>query len=337
MAEYEHWRGTLSLQEQRCYDLFRISGSTVTRMIPMPVSDQASVMHAFLAFMVDHPECYDFSGEIKFQWESNRLLSFGARSLSILLCPLYDPIQKRFYARAMQERLQAFDRGITAVYGDLERERYIVDFISQGATYEIREPFTCTASGALVDRRAQCIGFAKACKLLCDRIGLRCLIAQGNFKRESGGIGHAWNIVWIDGQCYHLDVTGLVGNGGIEQCKSFFNQTDRQLEEQGYSWERGPVPVCEVPFDRGRFASDTAEPCFRDLFSVRSYLQQELPKRPQALSFFLNLPDRSGQALLSLVKQALSSELKKQGWYVGYRIHICVGIAGDLVRIDFSS
>lgn len=336
MAIYEYWRGMLSSAEQRCYDLFCASGSKPNRMIPMPISDEEPVMCAWQAFLIDHPEHYNYSGEIRFQWEGERFFSFGARSLSVSPCPLYDPLRQRYYMHAMQERLKEFDGGIAMVHGDLERERYIVDFISQGAAYEIRMPFTCTASGALVDHRAQCIGFAKACKLLCDRIGLQCLIAEGNLKNGEGPASHAWNIVWIDGQCYHLDVTSIIGSGGLEQGGTFFNQTDPQLAELGYTWERDRLPVCAASFDRGRFASTASAPCFRDLFSLRGYLQQQLSKRPRELSFFLNLSDRSKQELLQLVNRTLSSEMKKQNWYVRYAIEHCHGISGERVKITFS-
>lgn len=49
---------------------------------------------------------------------------------------------------------------------------------------------------------------AKTVKLLCDGLGLPCMIAVSDRDRANGErYLHAWNIVQLGGQCYHLDAT----------------------------------------------------------------------------------------------------------------------------------
>ena len=62
-----------------------------------------------------------------------------------------------------------------------------------------------SAWGALIYGEAQCSGYARGFKALCDAAGIECA-----YVKESGtGNGlHQWNIVRYNGQCYVFDGTG---------------------------------------------------------------------------------------------------------------------------------
>lgn len=65
-----------------------------------------------------------------------------------------------------------------------------------------------TETGALVNRLAVCDGYAKAYKLLCNKAGIECEVVYGKAITDvNSDIGHAWNIVKIDGIWYQIDVT----------------------------------------------------------------------------------------------------------------------------------
>ena len=57
--------------------------------------------------------------------------------------------------------------------------------------------------GALVNRHAVCEGYARTFKLLCKYAGIECILITG----DSKGVGHMWNMVKLDNQWYHVDVT----------------------------------------------------------------------------------------------------------------------------------
>lgn len=62
--------------------------------------------------------------------------------------------------------------------------------------------------GALINKRAVCEGYARACKYILDELGIPCIIACGTGENRSGVTeSHAWNYVMLDGQWYALDVT----------------------------------------------------------------------------------------------------------------------------------
>jgi len=55
------------------------------------------------------------------------------------------------------------------------------------------------ATGALVDNKAVCKGYSLSFKAIMEKMGIECLVAA------SGKSDHAWNIVKLDGEWYHVD------------------------------------------------------------------------------------------------------------------------------------
>ncbi len=58
-----------------------------------------------------------------------------------------------------------------------------------------------TMYGCLVNRVAVCDGYAKAYQYLLEKVGIQSRLCT------SEALGHAWNIVTIDGKEYHVDIT----------------------------------------------------------------------------------------------------------------------------------
>ncbi len=63
------------------------------------------------------------------------------------------------------------------------------------------------AYGALVKKIAVCDGYASAFQIFMDELGVEGEYVEGYATDSSGEIGHAWNIVTLDGENYHIDVT----------------------------------------------------------------------------------------------------------------------------------
>lgn len=63
------------------------------------------------------------------------------------------------------------------------------------------------AYGILVEGKGVCEGYGNAFKLIVNALGLEC------YKVESGYYNHVWNIVKVDGEWYHADLTEPAGAG----------------------------------------------------------------------------------------------------------------------------
>ena len=85
--------------------------------------------------------------------------------------------------------------------GDAEKALLIHDRFALHCEYNETSPNAATAYGALVERKAQCTGYAKGYWYLLDQAGIKSELV------ESTALDHMWNIVYINGKAYHADVT----------------------------------------------------------------------------------------------------------------------------------
>ena len=83
-----------------------------------------------------------------------------------------------------------------------------------------------SAYGALVEGSTVCTGYAKAYKAICDAMGIECMMING----AQDGVGHAWNMVMLDGVPYYVDCTYGDTGGGSKYCLF----TEEKLKEWDY-------------------------------------------------------------------------------------------------------
>lgn len=103
--------------------------------------------------------------------------------------------------------------------------------------------------GAFLDRRAVCEGIAKAFKLLCNEYEIKCIVVLGKANKD-GVYGeddyHAWNLVKIGNESYHVDVTwdNLYDEEFHHISYDYFNMTTKEilLDHQ----PMGALPLCDA-------------------------------------------------------------------------------------------
>lgn len=94
--------------------------------------------------------------------------------------------------------------------------------------------------GALLRGVCVCEGFAKAYKLMCDRLKIASIVVMGvgilpDGQREN----HMWNITRIDGVTAHTDVTWDAAGS----CYDYFNLTDAEISAD-HEFDRAIYPQC---------------------------------------------------------------------------------------------
>lgn len=92
---------------------------------------------------------------------------------------------------------------VSGSWSEYERELAVHDALCERLTYKRVSDKSFTAYGALVEKTAVCEGYAESFQYLMYQCGIQCLAALG----EAGGGPHKWNVIRIDGQYYHIDVT----------------------------------------------------------------------------------------------------------------------------------
>lgn len=97
--------------------------------------------------------------------------------------------------------------------------------------------------GAFVRDRCVCEGYAKAYKLLCDRLGIASIIVIGEALLQNGQREpHSWNITRINGITAHTDATWDARFGGASY--DYFNVCDADIAAD-HSFNVDIYPKCE--------------------------------------------------------------------------------------------
>lgn len=124
---------------------------------------------------------------------------------------------------------------------DYEIAKALHDYLVLNNEYDMRyysgniPAISYTAYGALVNRTSVCAGYALAYERLMDQVGIPCEYVTG---MTTNGY-HAWNIVQIDGEWYHVDVTWddpTPDREGYVRYK-YFLKSDKAMSRDHISWE----------------------------------------------------------------------------------------------------
>ena len=112
--------------------------------------------------------------------------------------------------------------------------------------------------GLFLDKKAICSGISKAYKYLLNQIGVRSIVVDGMaLDQNNMKVGHNWNIVKIDGENYHIDITWDITNSEKElKSYDYFNLKDEQIYRDHFTERRFPIcsSVKDNYFDRNGFA-----------------------------------------------------------------------------------
>lgn len=134
---------------------------------------------------------------------------------------------------------------------DLEKEIAIHNALILNTAYDEEgynsgkiDPDSYTIYGTLIKGKAVCDGYSKTFQYILNQIGIPCI----RIISET----HAWNIVNIDGNNYHVDLTWDDPSPDIKNYISYecFNQTDDYIwnlltdEDRVHRWDKSKYPAC---------------------------------------------------------------------------------------------
>lgn len=164
------------------------------------------------AVCLDHPEYFWFLESWFYEYDTEQ-----GRKLITSVTPTYylDGLRVSAGSKELADAMIAFQakveeivRGIPVNYtSDFEIALYLHDYLAQHVTYTLEGDHD-SAYAALIHGEAACYGYSKAYQCLMNAAGVQSQIIVGDSVDLDGTtVGHAWNQVWIDGECYYTDVT----------------------------------------------------------------------------------------------------------------------------------
>lgn len=225
--------------QQKAYYAMKAGLQSLAPSFPVPRLETRELADIYFKLRLDHPEIF-YSVEFSYRYYED--------SDNVEMIPVYLFQKNKIvdHQRAMEARVKKLARQAEKL-GEKEKEQFIHDFICENVRYDkLKKPYSHEIIGALGHGVAVCEGIAKAVKILCDALGIWCIIAISEANPEKKiKYRHAWNVVRIGGKYYHLDATfdNTLGRGeGIRY--DYFNLSDAQIfrDHEPSIWK---LPVCE--------------------------------------------------------------------------------------------
>lgn len=256
-----YYYNQLNKNQQKAYHAMKTGLQALAPSFPVPRLEARELFDIYFKLRLDCPELFY---SVKFSYR------YYEDSQNVELIPeyLFPKNKMEDHKRAMEARVKKLARQAEKL-SEKEKELFIHDFICQNVRYDkLKKAYSHEIIGPLGQGVGVCEGIAKAVKVLCDALGIWCIIALSDNNPEKNiKYRHTWNIVRIDGNYYHLDVTfdNTLSRGTGEARKSgggkagempgevwkdvqirydYFNLCDDQLfrDHEPVIWK---VPACE--------------------------------------------------------------------------------------------
>ena len=185
--------------------------------------------------------------------------------------------ENREDAKALAKRcLEILDDEELNDLSEYRKEKYFHDYIVKNTVYttEGDRDLLSSPEGPLLHGKGVCSGYARAMKLLCDLSAVRCRTIVG----VAGGEDHEWNMVQINDEWYHVDVTW---DDPVPDQKypmyAYLNLTDEAMAID-HAWKKKYYPdAVQTDYDYYRLN----EACFEDYDEFRDYMEEILQDQPK--------------------------------------------------------
>lgn len=307
------WDGTyysqLSAYEKKIYDTMyqavRNNETTCRLKFVKHILNNEHVERALSAFVMDHPEfigldhgCTVYSnGWIRFEtfafWNEAK--------------------RRNDYTDKLTEKVREIAALAENEEDDFHKALFVYDYIGKTAHYDFdrleeaqkedgdpESELIYTAYGCLVDGGCVCSGYTAAIKLVLNELGIECYRVSG----ESCGESHAWNVVKMGDNWYHLDLTwdddAFFGENGEELPNSvsfeYFGLTDEAIsEDHTVDDEQFSIPECSADeFNYYRYFDLLIDEYSEEAVNEKLAKQMEMGRNPLVLKFTNRVAFMSG-------------------------------------------
>lgn len=171
-------------------------------------ADREFLLNLYARVVNDHPAL--------FYCESGYSFSYNSQNVITTLKPKYNSLSGSSYQTAFQNAVQKALAQVNNSMSDLEKALVLHDYLAVNCRYNwyvgayLGTPTydknkvdrkVYNAYGALVQGDPVCQGYALAYKHLLDLCNIPAVVVT------SDAINHAWNLVQIGGEWYHVDIT----------------------------------------------------------------------------------------------------------------------------------
>ena len=219
-----YYYNQLSKIEQKAYYAMKEGLKNLAPSFTVPLLDGKTLSDIYFMVRMDCPEIF---WSVKFNYKYYK----GSDHAEMIPEYLFKKNQILEPRAALESRVKKLARQAEKM-SEKEKELFIHDFICQNVRYDkLKKAYSHEIIGPLGQGVGVCEGIAKSVKILCDALGIWCIIALCDNNPEKGiKYRHMWNVVRIEGKYYHLDATfdnSLSKDDVIRY--DYFNLSDSQI------------------------------------------------------------------------------------------------------------
>ena len=225
------YEGLATISERTCYNLIKSQCDKISNdiykskfyviediTVPGAKLSTTQIKKIMYAIQNDNPDIFWIASTFSYRYSGN--------STVIKLNSVFSKKDQQKAVEALNNKVSEIISSVPKNSSEYNTELFLHDYIVDNCKYEKitvnseSNPKVFTTYGCLVEGSAVCEGFSKSMQLLMNRAGMECKPIAGSRRSES----HMWNVVKINDNWYHLDVT-WDGAGTLSQY-NYFNVTD---------------------------------------------------------------------------------------------------------------
>lgn len=264
-----YYYNQLNKQQQRAYHAMKAGLQSLATSFQVPRLEGRELSDIYFLLRLDCPEIFY---SVKFTYR------YYKDSENVEMFPeyIFEKNKIKDHQQAMASRVKKLARAAEGM-SEKEKELYIHDFICQNVRYDkLKKAYSHEIIGPLGQGVGVCEGIAKTVKILCDALGIWCIIAiSDNNPEKNIKYRHAWNVIRIGGKYYHLDATfdNSLGRDDIIRY-DYVNLSDSQIfrDHEPVIWK---VPSCN---DHDNFYYKEKKLSFTKMEDVRKRSAQAVKK-----------------------------------------------------------
>lgn len=168
--------------------------------ITVSETEESELELVFQAVLADHPEIFYVSGYQYTQYLSDARVQRISFTGTYTLTPEQIAAKQAEMEPYVENCLSGMPQG-----DDYTKLRYLYEYLIDHTDYVLNAPDNQSICSVFLQGQSVCQGYAKAYQYLCRRAGLSATLVTGTIRET--GYGHAWNLVYADGDYYYVDAT----------------------------------------------------------------------------------------------------------------------------------
>ncbi len=209
-------------------------------------TDVDALKYVFQCIINDHPEIYWVSGYYYVRHETaegeTKYLTFTGNYTHTLE-------ERDYFDNLIEQAVNECLSGVSMFDEPYKKVKYVYEYLVNNTEYVPGASDNQNIISVFVNHESVCQGYAKAMQYLLEKLSIECTLVTGY---ATGGEGHAWNLVNINGAYYYVDVTWGDADYIIEGDEDivipvdydFLNITTEELEKTHVIDNIVPMPEC---------------------------------------------------------------------------------------------